>query len=221
MKKISRLLVLLSMTSGIALLSAVPAQGQQGRFYVRGDLGGNLTQDTDLKEFFGPVAPGSKIKFDPGVRFGVAAGFHVTDWFSAEGETGILANSIDSITGASRVDATFSNVPFLVNARFQCPRPCRLTPYVGGGLGVSAAILDADRITLGGTSIRGSDSDGVFAYQGFAGLRCKLNYNMGLSLEYRYFGADSPRWEGDFRLGNIHFGRTETHSLSIAFDYSF
>src|SRR6266403_1434529 len=130
MKKISRLLVLVSMTSGIALLSAVPAQGQQGRFYVRGDVGGNLTQDTDLKEFFGPVAPGTKVKFDPGFRFGVAGGCQATDWYAAEAELGFMDHNIDSITGASRGhDAWFVNVPFLVNAKFQWPNRTLLTPY--------------------------------------------------------------------------------------------
>src|SRR6266704_6127235 len=129
MKKIPRLLVLLSTTSGIALLSAVPAQGQQGRFYVRGDLGGNLTQDTDLKEFFGPVAPGTKVKFDPGFRFGIAGGYQVTDWFAAEAELGWMDNNINSITGASEVhDAWFVNVPFLANAKFQWPNRTPLTP---------------------------------------------------------------------------------------------
>src|SRR5689334_11541963 len=116
--------------AAFSILGGEIASAQQGHLYVKGDLGGNITQDTDLKEFFGPVTPGSKVKFDPGVRFGVAAGYWITDWFAAEGETGIMANNIKSITEASRADATFSNVPFLANLRIQVPN-ARFSPYIG------------------------------------------------------------------------------------------
>ena len=132
-------------------------------------------------------------------------------------------NNIKSITDATRVDATFANVPFLANVRLECPRRCRVSPYIGGGLGVSAAVLDIERIDHPNASVRGSDSDAVFAYQGFAGLRLALNDAMGLSLEYRYFASEGPRWKGDvdFSEGSIHFGRIETHSVSVAFDFHF
>src|ERR1051325_6774963 len=93
---------------------------QESRFYVKADLGGNITTDARLKDFFGVESPGSKVKFDPGVRLGISGGYHVTDWLGAEVETGIMANSIKSITDADRVDAVFSNVPFLANLRLQC-----------------------------------------------------------------------------------------------------
>jgi hypothetical protein len=49
---------------------------------------------------------------------------------------------------------------------------------------------------------------------------------MGLSLEYRYFGADGPDFEADFVYyygGSDHFrlGRIETQSVSLAFDWRF
>jgi len=210
----------------VSLLSllSLPALAQNGRFYLRGDLGGNLTSDTELREFFGPVTPDSKVKFDPGVRFGAAFGYEITEWFSAEGQTGIMANSIHSITDSTRHDAVFSNVPFLANVRFQLPRS-RFSPYIGGGVGVSTAVLDSDEIEVNGVFMHGSDADAVFAYQGFAGLHYRINSQMGLSLEYRYFWADPAEWRADITFGTdtdkIRFGGTETHSLSIAFDYHF
>ena len=226
MKNTLRIMVLLSACSSLALFSPLPARGQPLGLYVKGDVGGNVTLDTDLREFFGAVAPGSKVKFDPGVRVGVAAGYQITDWFAAEGEFGAMANYISSITDATRVDATFSQVPFLINAKFQCPGHCRLTPYIGGGVGFSVAILNADEITIGSTTMHGTDSsDAVFAYQAFAGLRYRLNDRMGLSLEYRYFAADAPKWRTDFAFGTdtdtIRFGGTQTHAVSLAFEFRF
>ena len=120
----------------------------QPGLYVRGDLGGNLTQSTGLKEFFGPVNPGSRVEFDPGVRFGVAVGYQFTDWFSLEGQTGFMANNISSITDATRLDAQYANVPFLANVRLQLPCHCRVTPYIGAGAGGSTTILDSSISSL-------------------------------------------------------------------------
>lgn len=210
--------------AAFSILGGEIASAQQGHLYVKGDLGGNITQDTDLKEFFGPVTPGSKVKFDPGVRFGVAAGYWITDWFAAEGETGIMANNIKSITEASRADATFSNVPFLANLRIQVPN-ARFSPYIGAGAGGSASVLDTDRITINGTTMDGSDSDTVFAYQGFAGVKYQINEQMWAGIEYRYFATDRPEWQADFAFGTesdkVRFGGARTHSLSLTFSYSF
>ena len=195
-------------------------------FYLKADLGGNITQNTDLKEFFGPVAPGTKVKFDPGFRAGLAGGYQFTDWFAAEAEVGYVENRIDSITGADRVhDAWFGNVPFLVNGKFQYPNRSPLTPYIGAGVGFSEALIDVGRIELGGTSLHGSITDTVFAYQAFAGLRYSINERMGLSLEYRYFAAEGANFQADFTSGTasdtMRMGRTQTHAISFAFDFRF
>ena len=212
--------------TSILMISLLPAWSQdKSRLYLEGDVGGTLTSDTDLKAFFGPVAPNSRIKFDPGIRVGFRAGYGLTDWFAAEAETGIMANNIDAMTGATELEATVANVPLLLNARFHCPRMNRLTPYFGGGLGVSTAIFSADDVVVGGTRMHGSAADVVFAYQGFAGLRCNLNERMGLSLEYRYFATTEPDWKADVSFGpvsdRLRIGRIETHALTIAFDWRF
>src|SRR5438309_2025679 len=136
MKKPFKLSALSGAVCVVALLHPLSTQSQVSGLYLRADAGGNITRDTNLKEFFGPVTPGSKVKFDPGARVGFAAGYFFTDWFALEGEIAGMANNISSITEATRVDATFENVPFLVNVRFECPCRCRLTPFIGGGVGV-------------------------------------------------------------------------------------
>jgi len=209
------------------LLTIPPAQGQEvGQLYFAGDVGGSIFPDTDLEEYFGQNVSGSEVKFDPGIRLGFRAGYGLTDWFALEGETGLMANEIDSIDGASDADAVFSNVPFMLNARVHFPQYDRLTPYFGGGVGGSVAVLDADDIVIGGGRLDGNMSDVVFAYQGFAGLRYKLNENMGLSVEYRYFATLEPEWEPEEVFGpassdDIRFGRIQGHMLSIAIDFRF
>ena len=226
MKSQFRTITLLCVGSGIAF-AALTAPGQATGFYVRGDFGGQVTQDVSLQSFFGePLAPNAKVKFDPGIRLAFAGGYHVTDWFGAEVETGVMANNISSITGASRVDnATFSNVPFLLNARFECPsKKFPVSPYFGGGLGMSASSIDADHIDLGGTSYEGSMSTVVFAYQAFGGLRFRINDRMGVSLEYHYFATTDSSWDvgsSASTSNKMKIAGTQTHAASVAFVFRF
>lgn len=225
MKTKTRLLSIAG-SCGVILLSALAAQADEPGWYLKADAGGTITSDTELKEFFNQaVAPGAKVKFDPGVRIGFAGGYQFTDWFALEAETGVIANKIKSIDGATRVDdASMSNVPLLFNVRFQGPKDQIVSPYVGAGAGTSISVLDADHIDYGAVSLHGNQSDAVFAYQAFGGLRFRLNEHMGLSVEYRYFATKSPEWEdNDFgpSLGKVAFGEGETHSVSVSFEYKF
>jgi opacity protein-like surface antigen len=224
MKRISnKSLLALGMLLTLALAPVVSAQTQS--FYVNADLGGSVTMDADLNNFFGPVAPGSKVKFDPGLRYGVSAGYQFTDWFALEAEVGSMSGAIDQITDATHVDAWFASVPFLVNAKFQYKNSSRFTPYIGIGVGGSAEVLDMDYVELNGIGVSGTDSTVVFAVQGVAGLRYNLNDQMSLGIEYRFLWADSPSWEADYSFGtsssHISFGQIESQSLSLAFNFRF
>ena len=120
----------------VALLLVLPAQAEKNKFYVAGEVGGAVTVDTQLKEFFGAtLAPNSEVKFDPGLWLGLRGGYGVTDWFDAEVGTGFAANRIDSIScpTATETDAALTNIPLLLNARFHCPAFHRISPYFGGG----------------------------------------------------------------------------------------
>lgn len=204
------------------------ASAQNTGFYAKVDLGGNITQDVEVREFFGTPVGGGKLKLDTGFRAGVGGGFQVTDWFAPELELGFTENRIHSINvGSSHVhDAWFGNVPFLVNAKFQLPiSRCPVTPYVGVGAGFSETIFDADFIRINDVSISGNDADTVFAWQAFAGLRFAINEQMGVGLEYRYFEADPASFHADFAFGTpsdvFSLGRTHTHSLSAVFNFRF
>lgn len=225
MKTNARFLLLIGASLAIELLPALSAQAQLDRLYLQGDAGATLMQDTRLKSFFGPVAPGTMVEFDPGPRFGVLAGYQLTDWFAAEAETGVMDNNISAVGGSRDVDASLANIPFLLNARFRMPTQQRFSPFFGGGLGMSASVIDANHFDYGGIHMSGTQSDVVFAYQFFAGVRYALNPHMGLSLEYHYFATTAPEWKADFHFAHtsdtMSFGGAQTHIISVAFDYQF
>ena len=209
----------------VALLPLVSAQAEKNKFYLEGDIGGAVTVDTQLKEFFGPVLPNSEVKFDPGLWLGLRGGYGVTDWFDAEVETGFVANEIESVTGATETEASLVNIPLLLNARFHCPAWHRVSPYFGGGLGFSTTVLSGDDLVIGGTRMQGSAAGLVFAYQAFGGLRFAINDRMGLSVEYHYFATTSSKMSADLTVGtfsdNVQLGGTATHAATITFDYRF
>jgi len=225
MKSKARLLSHLAL--GIITLSTwSTARAEQGKFYVEADAGAVVTMDTQLKKFFGtPLAPNSELTFDPGFRLGIRGGYGVTDWFDAEVETGIMANNIDSATGATETDASLSNIPFLINARFHCPMLHRVNPYFGGGLGGSETILSGNDLVINGTYMDGSIGGIVFAYQAFAGVRFAINDRMGLSLEYHYFATTDSTMDAGVTVGTssnqVKLGGTSSHTATIAFDYRF
>jgi opacity protein-like surface antigen len=214
---------------GGSLLLLTPLAGQCGPadgLYFKADVGGNVTKDIKLLEFFGPVTPGSRVRLDPGVRAGLTAGYDICDWFGVEGEFGLYANRISGVTDAQRrEDCFFENVPFLANAKFHLPYWYRVSPYVGAGVGGSASVLSVDHLEINDVTLHGSDADVVFAWQAFAGLRFMINKHMGVSVEYRYFQADAPRWTADETFGTetdrVRFGHAYTHSASLAFDWRF
>jgi opacity protein-like surface antigen len=216
----------LGLSAAAIILAAGHAAAQPSRFYVKADAGGNITSDVSMTGYFGPVDPGTKVTFDPGIRLGLAGGYHVTDWFATELETGLMANHIHSITGANQLDANFSNTPLLANLRFQLPGQHRLTPYFGGGLGGSVSILNADPMTLNGITIQGSAGALVFAYQAFAGLEWNLNEHMSVGVEYHYFATEGPSLQADFVSSGISsdrivLGGAQTQSFSLLFKWTF
>lgn len=225
MKKTRSMLTALGTLITAGLLSQ-PGFAGQNQFYLKADLGGSRASDVQLHEFFGqPIAPGSKIKLDPGWRGGFCGGYGLTDWLDAEAEVGFTSYRIDSITGATRSDGALANVPFFLNARLHLPDTYHFSPYVGAGFGVSSTILTGDNVSIGGTIFDGTSADAVFAYQAFGGLRFALNERMGLRLEYHYFHGEKSSLSADVVVGvpsdRVKLGRTESHSVSIAFDFHF
>ena len=220
-------LALAVLLASVSPFSAGAQEDWQKRIYVKFDAGAAWTSTTEVKEMFGSVTPGTEVEFDLGPRLGVDFGYNVTDWFAGELEVGIMANSISKITGASEADATFLNVPVMLNARFQLPNRSIFTPYAGIGAGGASSVLDINSIEYGNTRFWGSASDAVFAWQAFAGFRVALNQNMGLGAEYRYFRSEGPSFETDYgwywniQSDRIAFGDIETHVVSLRFDVQF
>src|SRR5438093_10839471 len=104
--KMIRSLLGTAAVSGLALCSTFSGFAQNTGFYLTGGIGPALTEDTSVREYpgLGPV-PGTKVKFDPGFQFRIAAGYHITEWLATELETGVSYNRIKYIRGATEANA--------------------------------------------------------------------------------------------------------------------
>jgi opacity protein-like surface antigen len=207
-----------------ALTQSFTSPAQQDRFYMKADAGVVVAKDVALQEFLGLTIPAnSKISLDPGVRLGFRAGYGITDWFAGEIETGITANNIEDITGATEANGTFAKVPLMLNGRINLPNKYRVAPYFGAGAGIASTVLTANDIAFPAGGMNGSVTDVVFVYQAFAGFRIALGEKTALNLGYHYLNAapSDMRTDDSLVTDRIRLGRSETHAVTVAFEWSF
>jgi opacity protein-like surface antigen len=221
----------------VSVVGVVGACAQESGPYVKIEAGPTLMEDARLRDFVG-VTSGNKVEFDPGFRFAFGGGYSFNDVVAIGGETGFSYNSFDRISGGFfREDRSgVGNIPLMGNIVLKLPNRSRLVPFVGAGAGLSFTYLYADNLvfdpTPGGatgdeTIVDGaSDSDTVFAWQLFGGLKYAINERMSLGIGYKYMRSEAPDWESeeDFFTGtstDISLSRLETHSVMFIFNYKF
>lgn len=194
--------------------------------YFHVDLGGNIPEKGDFKGANGFAGAG-KVSYDPGVSVALAGGYEFNPYIAAEVQTGWSMNAIDSIQGWFVDDAWFSTVPILANIRFQFPIPNTIVvPFIGGGVGGAATIFDTDFMSTGALDVVGSDSDFVFAWQGFAGLRFDINEQMSAGVVYKYFSTEDSTFSYPpaFYYGpdlNLDFEGIRLHEIMLMFMFRF
>ncbi len=189
-------------------------------FYAKVDMGGAWSPNVEINEFIG-ARPGGKAELEPGIRFDMGVGYKFAPWIAAEFETGVIWNDIK---GAS--DSELVNWPLMVNVVFEMPTRTRFIPFAGIGAGGVASTLFIDHLfTQDGAFIHGEDTDMVFAWQAFGGLKYVISDHFDVSLSYRYLNAEGPSWdvEPDFfgPVGRIEFDRIESHAIVAGATFRF
>jgi OOP family OmpA-OmpF porin len=190
------------------------AQNYPGEVYFNGSLGGALQQDMRVKN------AGGKVGFDPGVRFDFSGGINFSPYISAELETGIIGNRLDTFNGISLSSmgqhGYLTQVPLLANLIFRAPLRYGITPYIGGGVGGVASTL-----YLRQPGDRDSDTDINFAYQGMAGVKFALNRNMEVGVGYKFLGTPPHTWFRDDPNLYTRSGQMFSHSILATFTFNF
>ena len=168
---------------GIAVSLASPAaQGQDKGFYIGGQAGVSLPEDTDLDLTGGAsLDAGLNTGWAAGLGFGYAYG----NGIRGEMELGYHANDVDDVSGASAT-GDIGATSLMINGYYDFYTGGKWQPYVGAGFG--AAHVSADTISpVSGSSV--DDSDTGFAFQGMLGVAYAVSDRVRLTLGYRYFSV--------------------------------
>jgi len=200
--------------------SATAVCGQEVE--VRGwyEAGGTVMPSAKLSSFMNEIVSGTKVEFDPGFRFGIGLGTDISRYVALELESGFHYNSIRSISDATSSDGQIYQIPLLANVVVQFPNRTRFVPVIGAGAGAISALLDADNLTIGGSTFSGDDQAWTFAYQGYAGLQYNFADNLGVGVFYHYMVSEAPSW-GDGPDGRVKFNRLRNHSLALTLSFRF
>lgn len=147
-------------------------------------VGINRTVDTDTGW---AVLPVIGYRYGNGFRTELEIGYRRNDMDSISGGTTGAPVGFASVNGSGKVTAKTA----MVNLLYDLNMNGRFSPYFGGGVGY--AKIDYDHVrpvgVVGAVPGQLDDNDGVFAYQGMAGVSYAMNDNMELAAEYRYFAA--------------------------------
>ncbi len=211
--KVTKRFAILAITIGI-LWGGTTAYGANHP-YLHGQLGANLLTDAELEG-----SPG-EFDFDPGVTLGVAAGYELQNHLRIEGELDYRQNELNErqAPGSNQLlDGDISAVSLLVNAFYpfkNLPVPTAVTPYIGGGLGLSRIALNDAQ--LGGGRAAGTiladDEDTAFTYQLSLGFEYGLSSILDLTVDYRYLRTVDPKF--DNALGGSLEAEFASHNFLI------
>lgn len=196
-----------------ALLALPPTIAAADGIDVYVDIAGgvNLLEDSDISG----TGLGTTADFDPGFAVKAAIGNALDSGFRFEAEVAYRRNDADGV-GGSTASGDVSAWSLMGNAIYDIKTGGRLTPYIGVGAGV-AGIDWNDVSPVGGGSV--DDNATVFAYQGIAGAAYRINDNLQLTLDYRYFATEDP--DLTTSTGTNFDAEVGSHSIMVGLRWTF
>lgn len=223
------------MTIAEVMLITLGSQGavlDTNKFYLNFDTGAVLQQDANFEEFAPTIAYiyRGKITFNPGIRDDFLLGYNLNDSWSTELETGVIWNSVDTITASSfsgNTSIDLYQIPILVNVVYRVPLTARLNACVGLGAGGVFGVWDSETTGLFGGNIRNTDLDFKFGYQAEAGLKYSLTKQITVGVAYKFFGSLDQGWSLDLSQPPVRndaiftINGNYTHAIMATMTWSF
>lgn len=221
-----------------------------GGWYLRGDVGVGISQLRDETNSFTTPVPdfsreGSFLK--EAATFGAGAGYQLNNWFRADvtGEyrTSARYAAFENYTGSPNCltgsgyfcldgySGSVHSAVFLVNGYVQLGTWYGLTPYVGGGAGVSlntfSGLTDYGITNSGAFGQAADRTSSHFAWAVMAGVSYDLTPNLKLDLGYRYLDMgriSSNSIECSVNAGcphEIQSYKLTSHDIRLGLRYTF
>ena len=229
MKKILAALLLTLPTISVA----IDLEG----FYVTPKAGVSKTLDTGTMNYDnGDVFTLNDDDLGTGSAFGISAGKYITDNFRLELEaikrTGYEMDTTDSDNNLMEANITSKSI--FINGFYDF-QPFSLgntpiTPYLGGGVGISKNKMGATHENRPGNTVDGKTIS-QFAYKVAAGTLVDLTENVSLDINYQYVnlgnlksGVGVYNQNGIFQANlpaGINGGEIKTQELMVGLQYTF
>ncbi|MDA0781986.1 MAG: porin family protein [Rickettsiales bacterium] len=184
----------------------------EGKKYIsiRAEYVDSFNYDADYS-----ILPDTPMTFnyDNGYGFGVALGYYVDDNVRIEGELTYRPNETKSLTiGGTefpQFDEKMKLWNWMANAYYTVPLNKYVSPYIGGGFGLS---YDS-----------AYNGEHAFAYQAMTGLDFDIDYSSAISLGYRYFGTTEFEYSGtdDLVAGGRLTYNVKQHIYEVSYRLKF
>lgn len=202
---------------GLGAVASAPASFAAPKGPFVGIMGGaNFTDDFDVSG----TGVGINRSVDTDTGWGVvpSIGYRYGNGLRTEFELGYRSNDVDSVSGSTFGGGQIKVKSAMLNLLYDVGTGSRITPYIGGGIGYARVKYDNVRpVGVGFGHI--DDSDGVFAYQGIAGLSYWVSDALELAAEYRYFATKDPDYGTS--AGVPVEGEYQSHGAMVGLRWNF
>ena len=224
----------------LALLLTLPTMGvaiDLEGFYITAKGGVSKTLDTGTMNYDnGEVLTLNDDDLGTGSAFGISAGKYITDNFRLELEA-IKRTSYEMDTTDSDnnlMEAKISSKSIFINGFYDFQpfsiRNTAITPYLGGGVGISKNKMGTTHENRPGNTLDGKTIS-QFAYKVAAGTLVDLTENVSLDINYQYVnlgnfksGVGVYDQNGNFTANlptGINGGDIKTQELMVGLQYKF
>jgi OOP family OmpA-OmpF porin len=216
-------------------LAAAPAAARDGAWYVGGDFGAMIVEDTDVDFSNGTSSVDNAVilnheyGFDGGLFVGYDLGA-----FRLEAEVAYKKASLESFDNSIALPSSAGYHPvgehdgagstsalsFMLNGALDFGDDDGLSGFVGAGAGSARVQFNELRFS-GNDGVFLDDSDSAFAWQVFAGVRRAVSDNIDVTLRYRFFNVDSVRTQTYWTPVDDAAGKFRSHSLLGGITFNF
>jgi outer membrane protein OmpA-like peptidoglycan-associated protein len=208
-------------------LLATPAFARDGAWYVGGEFGAMIVEDTEVD--IGAVDRAIVVGHDYGYDGGLFVGYDLGS-FRIEAEAAYKKANLEEYQTAIRLPGEGANFPtqrnfaggsssalsFMVNGMLDFGDDDGISGFIGAGVGMARVKATNQRVFANSAPFL-DDSDSKLAWQVFAGVRQAISDNIDVTVKYRFFNVDkvhmvafngaetSQRWRSHSLLGGITF----------------
>ena len=209
-----------------AAVTASPALARDGAWYVGGDFGGMIVEDTEID--VNGLEDAITLDHDYGFDGALFTGYDLGA-FRLEAEVAYKQADIETIdslialpggaapgvrdAGGGEIDA----LSFMINGMLDFGDDDGLSGFVGGGVGYATVGLNEARAFANQPAFL-DDSDSGFAWQALAGVRQAISDSIDVTVRYRYFNAPGLEWDDGVNVGESRF---TSHSLLGGITFNF